>query len=83
MSPASMSMAPVDFTLPAVWDPSKATWSPRAPLPIMTQPPAHLTDGQLGLHYADLWTAQNSPRLDRVFAHIASQEQRIKELQTK
>jgi hypothetical protein len=43
--------------------------------------PAPLTDQQLGQHYADLWTATNSPLLDRVFQHIASQEQRIKELQ--
>lgn len=43
--------------------------------------PAPLTDTQIGQHYADLWTASNSPLLDAVFQHIASQEQRIKELQ--
>jgi hypothetical protein len=48
--------------------------------PRSLRPPAPLTDTQLGQHYADLWTATNSPMLDRLFAHIASQEQRIKEL---
>lgn len=48
--------------------------------PVAMDSPSPLTDKQLGHHYADIWTAKNGPLLDRVFQHIASQEQRIKEL---
>lgn len=77
-------------SLPAQWDPKTATWHPLIPVqqpmfmggtPLPMKRPTQLTDTQLGHHYADLWTAANSPLLDRVFQHIAHQEQRIKELQ--
>lgn len=76
-------------SLPAQWDPKAATWHPlpvQTPMflgstPLAMKRPTPLTDTQLGHHYADLWTASNSPLLDHVFQHIAHQEQRIKELQ--
>lgn len=42
--------------------------------------PTMLTDKQLGNAYADLWTARNSPMLDKVYQHIAAQAAEIENL---